>query len=355
MYDAYRGILFLTLACLAFIAPFSSADAKKPARQLLWQTNASGTDIGIFDVATGDRVDRLEVGPNPHGIAAAGNTVFVSLENRGGSFGELLWIDRKSREIRHRLKVGPQPHAIAVTPNGRWVYVPCRDGHYWVIDANQKAVVARIETGGRPHNTIAHPNGRRVYLSPQGTPKRVTIVDPTQGHKIVGFMAFSASVQPSALAPRKNLFFQHVDGLNGFEVADLETNALLTRVDHSRSIGLPVWPASLGFLDFTGLNHCQGLSVRPGEAEIWSVCGAVATIHQLDETDTTGGTAFDELGHIKLPSKGYWLSHSPDGKFAFIALAETGHVAQIETGSRRIIRLLRAGDKPKRNIVVRGD
>ena len=355
MYDAFRGVSVLTLVCLALFAPLSTADARSSGRQLLWQTNASGTDIDIFDVVTGDKVDRLKVGPNPYGIATAGNTVFVSLENRGGSFGELLWIDRISREIRHRLKVGPQPHAIAVTPNGKWVYVACRDGHYWIIDAKQKAVVARINTGGRPHNTIAHPNGRRVYLSPQGTPKRVTIIDPTKGHQIVGFMAFSASVQPPALAPRKNLFFQHVDGLNGFEVADLETNALLTRIDHSRSIGLPVWPASLGFLDFSGLNQCRGLAVRPGEAEIWSVCGAIATIHGLSVTETPGQSKFKELGHIKLPSRGYWLTHSPDGRYTFIALAETGHVAQVDSDSRRIIRLLKAGDKPKRNIVVRGD
>ena len=355
MYDAFRGVLFLTLACLALLVPLSAADAQKPVRQFLWQTNASGTDIDIYDVATGDKVDRLTVGPNPYGIAAAGKTVFVSLENRGGSFGELLWIDRKSRQIRHRLKVGPQPHDIAVTPNGKWIYVACRDGHYWIIDAKQKAVVARIETGGRPHNTAAHPDGSRVYLSPTGSPKRVTIVDPTQGHKIVGFMAFSAPLRPPALAPGRNLFFHHVDGFNGFEVADLETNALLERVEHKRGLGIPVWPRMLGFLDISGFNRCQGLAVHPDEKEIWSVCGAYATIHGIALTDTPGQAEFKELGHLKLPSRGYWLSHSPDGKYAFIALAETGQVAQVDTSSRRIIRLLKAGDKPKRNIVVRGD
>lgn len=31
----------------------------------------------------------------------------------------------------------------ATTPNGRWVYVPCRDEHYRVVDAERREVVAR--------------------------------------------------------------------------------------------------------------------------------------------------------------------------------------------------------------------
>ncbi len=333
----------ILVSCL-LISPISTGTSL--AKDLLWQTNAEGDDIHIFDIETGDLVERLVVGPNPHGIGTAGDTVFVSLENNGGANGELLWIDSQSREIQYRLDVGPEPHALAVTPDGKWVYVPCRDGHYWVIDADQRAVTARIETGGRPHNTTAHPNGSRVYLSPMGAPKQVTVVDPGARHSIVGFIPFSASVRPPALAPSLNLFFQHVDGLNGFEVANLENNALIFRAEHSAGLGMPVWPSSLGFAGFGGLSRCHGLAVRPGDKEIWSICGANATIHDITNPD------FPEIDHIALPSKGYWLTHSPDGRYVFIALADAGQVAMVEAETREIIRLLNAGDYPKRNLVL---
>lgn len=318
------------------------------ARELLWQTNAEGDDIHIYDIETGNLVHKLVVGANPHGIAWApgSGTVFVSLERNGDAAGSLLWINKTTYEIEHRLKVGPEPHAIAVTPDERWVYIPCRDGTYWVIDAANRSVAARIKTGGRPHNTTAAPDGARVFLSPMGSPRKVTVIDPHDDHEITGAILFSASVRPPAIAPSRNLFFQHVDGLNGFEVADLEKEAVIARIKHKRPIGMPVVPGVMGFLNFSGLSRCHGLAVRPGDREIWSICGNNATIHFIDDH------TFPEAAHIKLPGKGYWLTFSPDGNFAFIALSDKSQVAMIDVKARKIIRILAAGDHPKRNLVI---
>lgn len=318
------------------------------AQERLWQTNAAGDDIHIYDITSRTLVRRLVVGANPHGIAqAAGqDIVFVSLEHNGKPAGELLWINKDTFDIEFRLKVGREPHAIAITPDGKWVYVPCRDGSYWVIDVEKRTVAARIETGGRPHNTTASPDGTRIYLSPMGAPKRVTIVDPHDGHKVIGNILFSASTRPPALSFSRNLFFQHVDGLNGFEVAELETNTVIARVKHNRGLGIPVLPRQLGYLGFSGLSRCHGLSVRPGDEEIWSVCGRNVAIHSIDDRQ------FPEVFHIELPGKGYWLTFSPSGEFAFIALAGKSEIAVIDTATRNIIHTLIAGAHPKRNIVV---
>lgn len=137
--------------------------------------------------------------------------MYVSLEANGGARGELLWIDPLSLEIEYRLEVGPEPHAIATTPDGRWVYVPCRDGHYWVVDAVARKVVTKIQTGGRPHNTQASRDGRFMYLSPMYEPQGVTVVDIQANHEVVGFIPFAESVRPSALSGDGRFLFQHVD------------------------------------------------------------------------------------------------------------------------------------------------
>lgn len=334
------------LAALLGAAIISTAEAA--SKELLWQTNAEGDDIHIFDAETGAIVRRIVVGANPHGVAQApgSDTVFVSLERNGMRSGELLWVNKNSFVIEHRLEVGPEPHAIAVTPDGRWVYVPCRDGSYWVVDALAREVAARIETGGRPHNTTAAPDGTRVYLSPMGAPKSVTIVDPRRDHEVTGTIPFSESLRPPAFAPSRNLFFQHVDGLNGFEVADVKVKEVIARVKHARDLGVPILPKLAGFLSFSGLSRCHGLAVRPGDEEIWSVCGANATVHDITES------SFPETAHIKLPAKAYWLTFSPDGRIAFIALSGKSQVAMVDAASRKILKILEAGDHPKRNIVV---
>ena len=84
-------------------------------------------------------MQRLVVGPEPHGIAAPADArvVYVTLEANGRARGELLWIDPRAYEVQHRMELCREPHALATTPDGRWIYVPCRDEHYWVVDARE--------------------------------------------------------------------------------------------------------------------------------------------------------------------------------------------------------------------------
>ena len=343
------GMVVLSALPPELSQPPATADPVNPAvHDLLWQTNSAGDDIHLFRIDSGELVRRLRVGDHPHGIARApgSNTVLVSLERNDAPTGVLLWIDKNTLEIEHRLEIGPEPHAIAVTPDGKWAYIPCRDESYWVVDVEKHVVVDRIKTGGRPHNTTVSSKDGLVYLSPMGEPKRVTVVDPKAGHRVVGVIEFSASVRPPAIASSRELFFQHVDGLNGFEVAGLISRKRFARVEHSHSLSMRIWPPMLGFLGADGFSRCHGLAVRPGDEEIWSICGANATVHAL----TSAG--FPERRHIRLPAKGYWLTFSSDGQYVFVALANDSEVAMINADTGELVRILPAGAHPKRNLVV---
>lgn len=323
-----------------------SAQAQR--NQYLWQTNSQGNDIHIFRVDGFELHRRLEVGPEPTGIAAPkdGRVVYVSLEANDRDRGELLWIDPLSLEIEHRLEVGPEPHAIATTPDGRWVYVPCRDGHYWVVDAAARKVVTKIRTGGRPHNTQASRDGRYMYLSPMYEPQGVTVVDIHAGHEVVGFIPFAASVRPSALSEDGRFLFQHVDGLNGFQVADTSQRRVVATVEHSTDLGWFMPVKRLGYVTLQGLKRCHGLAIRPDQTEIWSVCAKNLAVHSLV------APSFPEKTLIELEEKGYWLTFSPDGRHAFVALTGQNRIAVVDAARKRIVRHLSAGAAPKRNMVI---
>lgn len=321
--------------------------ASEPAF-LLWQTNAGGNDIHVFDAETGALLRRLEVGPAPHGIAATADhrTVFVTVEANGARTGELVWIDAATFAVARRIELCREPHALAATPDGRWLYVPCRDGRYRVVNGLTGEVAASVATGGRPHNTQISADGRFAYLSPMGR-QHATVIDIQAGHRPVGGIEFADSLRPSALSADGRWLVQHVDRLNGFQVADTRAGAVVATIEHATPLdGIQIVPG-LGRLGLNGFERCHGIAIDPAGSEIWSVCAETVTIHALEPP------TFAERARVALPHKGYWISFSPDGRRAYVALADAGEVALIDAASRRVERRLVAGASPKRNLVLR--
>lgn len=336
----------LLLIFFLVVGPISTAFAE--GQPYLWQSNAAGDNIHIYNLNNFKLHKNLKVGPQPHGIAAPDDVhvVYVSLENDDADNGELLWIDPKTLQVTHRVTVGPQPHAIATSPDGQWVYVPCRDGNYWVVNGFTKKVVKKIYTGGRPHNTQASRDGRWMFLSPMGDPNGVTVVDIQADHNVVGFIPYSNSVRPSALSADGKFLLQHVDGLNGFQVADVKTQRVVANVEHSTELGWFRPLESLGYITLDGFKRCHGLGISADQKEIWSICADNLVIHHFDDDN------FAEKAVIKLPGKGYWLTFSPDNKYGFIALADQQQVAVFDMSTKKILHLLTAGQSPKRNLVI---
>lgn len=328
----------------------SSAGAQDTVRELLWQTNAGGDDIHVIDVRTGALTGRLVVGPEPHGLAATadGRTVFTTIEANGQRYGDLVRIDAMTFKVMSRSPICREPHALAATPDARWLYVPCRDGRYWVVDGHTGTVTRQIETGGRPHNTQISSDGRWAFLSPMGGTHDAFVVDIAAGHQVSGRIRFGGSLRPSALAADNRYLLQQIDGLNGFQVADLELGSVIATVEHATplgGIGLPFLD-HVGRLGSGGLKRCHGLAIRPDQREVWSVCADHVTVHELTRPD------FREVTAIRLPAKGYWITFALDSRYAFIALSEAGRVAMIDTRTKRMVTLLAAGNQPKRNLVL---
>lgn len=326
----------MALVASAFLISCTASAAEK---QFLWQTNSYGNDVHVIDTKTNKVIRHIEVGPQPHGIAAPddASVVYIAIEAFKDPLGELIWVDPRTYDITHRMRIGPKPNQLACTPDGRWVYVPCNDGHYWVIDGKQRTVVAKIKTGGRPHNTLASRDGKFMYLSPMGNPRRVTIVDVLAGHKVVGHIPYSASVRPPALSADQKRHFQNVDGLIGFEVSDVAARKMVKRVEH-------VIPA-----EFKGKgSRCHGLAIRPDQKEIWS-CNVE---HQLVHVHDITKDDYPEITSIRMIGRVYWLCFSPDSKRAYLAVRSERKVAVVNTETKKVIAHIEVGNTPKRNLVI---
>jgi DNA-binding beta-propeller fold protein YncE len=325
--------------CVMVALHLTAAVAHAEKRQQLWVTNAYGDDVHVFDVGTLELVRRIEVGPNPHGISATadGSTVHIALEDFRKPAGQLLWLDARTGEITCRLAIGPLPNECECTPDGKWIYVPCNDEQWWVIDGEKREVATRIRTGGRPHNTVISADGRRMYLSPMGGVNAVTIVDIAAGHQVLGAIPFDENTRPPAMTADERLFFEQVDGLMGFQVADIAERKVVATVRHAI-------PADKEAIQ----SRCHGLGVRPDQQEIWSA----NVEHNLVHVHELASGSYQETAAIAMPGRVYWLCFSPDSKFCFVSVRSASQIAVVDCQTRQIVKLLSVGREPKRSQVI---
>jgi YVTN family beta-propeller protein len=330
-----RRLLFAFPVLLSLLACANAAEPAK-VKQKLYVTNSAGDDVTVVDAATNKPVGRVEVGLHPHGIAVPASQEFILITIEGTTPGQLLWIDPVTDKVTHKMDVGPAPNQPAVTPDGKTAYVPCSDGYWDVVDVAKRKVVERIFTGGRPHNTLCSPDGKRVYLAPMGAPKKVSVLDVAT-NKIVGEIPFSNVVRPIALTKDEKHLYAEVDGLVGIEVADIASRKMVHRIE-----------AELTDEQKKVASRSHGLAVRPDQKEVWECDVEHHEVHVYDVT----GAKPKQVATIPMGEKVYWLTWSPDGKRAYVAVRGNNEVAVVDTESKKVLERIPAGKEPKRLLVV---
>lgn len=338
----HRNLLNLWVAyglCLCLATAAVAAEPAAKISQKLYVTNSAGNDITVIDVATNQPIGRIEVGPNPHGIAvpASQDVIYVTIEGHGrGKPGELLWIDPFTDTITKRMPIGPEPNQLAVTPDGQFAYVPTNDGYYEVIDLAEAKIIKRIYIGGRPHNTVCSADGKHMYLAPMGSPKRVIIVDVAT-HTPIGVIPFSNVVRPIALSRDEKRLYAEVDGLVGVEVADVKSRRMIHHV-----------VAELADKHRAVASRSHGLGIRPDGKELWECDVDHHEVHVYDITNDRPRP----IATIPIGSQVYWLTFRPDGKLCYVSARGNGAVAAVDTETKQVVARLAVGKEPKRLIVL---
>jgi YVTN family beta-propeller protein len=325
--------------CLVVSGTAVADPVPKPVSKL-YVANSAGNDIHVIDTATNRVIKRVEVGPEPHGLAAtaAGDRVFITIENTKGDAGELLWFDPATDTVTRRLKIGPRPNQLACTPDGKLAYIPCDDASWWVVDTEKGEVVTRIATGGRPHNTLSSPDGRRMYLGPKGS-YHVLIADAVS-HKLIGEIPLSDAPRPIVLSRNEKRLYANVDTLIGFEVADVPTRKLLYRVEADV-------PAEL----LREASRSHGIGLTPNEKELW-MCDV---FHDRTYVFDLTVEPPRQIATIRMQGGGYWMTFSRDGARCYISERIGSTVAVINTATRETVTRIPVGKVPKRVLVVTVD
>jgi YVTN family beta-propeller protein len=175
-----------------------------------------------------------------------------------------------------------------------------------------------------------------MYLAPMGNPKKVTIVDAAT-HKVMGDIPFSSVVRPIAISADEKRFFAEVDGLVGFEVADLQARKMIHRV-----------AAELTEEQKKAPSRSHGLGLRPDQKEVWECDVEHAEVHVYDITVDKP----KQIATIPMGGKVYWLTFSPDGAQCYVSVLTKNEVAVVDTATKQIVARIAVGQQPKRLLVV---
>jgi len=236
-----------------------------------------------------------------------------------------------------------------VSPDGKVLYIPALVAHaYYVADAMTGRMIKRIETPAQtsPHNTIFSLDGSRVFLSGP-----LLVVADTKTNEIVQTIKFGNNVRPFVINGKATTIYADVNGLLGFEMADVKTGEVIQHVEVN----------GYGWSKERVIEHStpsHGIALSPDEKELWLADLANGYIHIFDNTVMPP----KQMKSIRTRSNPSWITFGLDGKYVYPSSGDVidASTKQVVTGlrdelgrqveSEKIIEILFADGKPVRTV-----
>jgi len=321
------------IAVVVLLASIAQTTAPPAIERRLYVTNKTG--ISVYDIDRGHafirKIDIPDSGDYP-GIAASPQLehLYVTSHTRD----EVICLDLATDAVVWRKNLGKYADSLWVTPDGKRLYVPFRDEADWkVIDAADGSVLARIETErGKnydvdpiatigPHNTWINPAGTRAYLEILTVPY-IYVADTTTNRILGKVGPFSKGIRPFAVSDDEKYIYANVDGLLGFEIAEIQKNTWGGRMIHrveartpsARLAEIPEPPARKPHS-----TPSHGINLRPDQKEVWMVDGVYGYVYAFDVTSlppTQIASMPIFQGPKERPHPG-WITFGIDGRYIY--------------------------------------
>jgi YVTN family beta-propeller protein len=310
-----------------------------PNKVRILQTNSAGDTVDIIDPITNKVVGQIEGVEANHGVAVApdGNRIYISDEGES----TLDVADGRTLKIVKRIPLSGRPNNIAVSPDGRRVYVGIiqAPGGVDVIDTGSLQDIKTLPTKGSIHNTYVTPDGRYVVAGSIAG-KTVNVID-TKTDRTAWTLDMGLGVRPMAFARNPDgstkWIFVQLSNLNGFAVVDFAAHKEIRRIEN------PTLPAGKEPV-LAGADPSHGMVVTV-DGKTLLVCSRLNNAlysYSLPELKLEGGADLGGKGAA-------WVTVTPDGKTAYVAMAVTNDVSVVDISSLKEIARIPVGFVPKRN------
>jgi hypothetical protein len=276
--------------------------------------------VKVFDIADEHRlVKRIPLGGygRARGIQASipRQRLYVSYLDSPAGGARLVAIDLQTDQVVWA-RAYPGADAVAITADGAKIFMSSGEGsardYFYVVDAISGDQLDRISIYEQTHNGMIGPSQQYAYLSSVKHPYLV-VVDVGTHQVLRRIGPFGAGIRPITINGRETLAFVNVNGLQGFEVADVASGVVLHRVAVT---GFPFTPKP------NEPNPSHGVGLTPDERELW-VAGATEYVHIFDATKMPPV----QIASVKLSRQPKWVSFSIDGRYAYPGSGDVVDVA----------------------------
>jgi YVTN family beta-propeller protein len=331
----YLKVVVILLVALSL--PVLAADKVR-----IIQTNSAGDNVHIIDPATNKVVGEIKGIEVSHGAAVHpdGRRMYVSNE----ADHTLDVADLKAMKVTKKIPLSGRPNNIAIGKDGRRVFVSIAvaPGALDVIDTASETRAKTIPIRGAVHNTYVTPDGRyAVAGSIQG--RTVTAVD-TKTEEVAWVHEFDLGVRPMTFSQNPDgstkWLFAQLSNFNGFAVLDFATRKEVTRIE------LPKLAAGKAPVTVGG-NVSHGIAVTPDQRTLIVNSRLNSAVYKYSLPDLKLEGSIDIAGID--PN---WVTLTPDGKRAYVAIAGSNFVSAIEIATMKQIAKIPVGQVPKRNITA---
>jgi YVTN family beta-propeller protein len=331
-----RRRLVLTLGIIVLAATWPAAQAKIVR---IIQTNAAGDNIHVIDPVTNKVVAVIEDIEVPHGVSAApdGSLVFITNE----SLSTVDVISPKTWKVEKRIPLSGRPNNLMVSKDSKKVYVGIAQapGAVDVIDVATRANVKSVKVDGAVHNVYVTPDGKFAVSGSVQTGV-ISVID-TKTDTLAWQLKLDAGIRPmifdvNADGSTRHLFAQ-LSNYHGVVVVDFAAHKEVQRFE------LPAIPGEEKELEGLQGSPAHGLAVTADQKTLLATSKWYGAIYSYSLPD------LKFLGQTVVGSHPEWLTLTPDGKTAYVAIAGEDETAAVDIKTMKVVARIKVGFVPKRN------
>jgi YVTN family beta-propeller protein len=306
------------------------------------QTNSAGDNVHIIDPATNKVVGVIEGIEVGHGATAMpdGSRIYVSNE----ADKTLDVVDGKTLKVTKKIPLTGRPNNIAITKDGRRVYVSITgpEGGVDIVDTASGTKAKFLQIKGGIHNTYVTPDGK--YAVSGSIPGETMTVIDVKTEQPAWTYEFDLGVRPMAFSANPDgstkWAFVQLSQLNGFAVVDFATRKEIHRIKHP-DLAPGKQPVRVGG------NVSHGIAVTPDAKTLIvnSRLNSAVYKYTLPDLKLVAQTDINGID----PN---WVTLTPDGKMAYVAIAGSNWVAAIDIATMKQMAKIPVGYVPKRNATI---
>jgi len=318
----------LAIAVLGFAGIARPVSPQRSSNGFVLVANKGDNALGIIDPVAGQQLAEIpEGGVTGHEIAVSpdGSKAYVPVYGDSGvgmpgtDGSNLVVIDLATRKVIGNVDFGKgvRPHLPVFGPKNGLLYVSTELEHSLaIIDPATLKIVGSVPTGqAESHMFAITRDGRRAYTANVG-PGTVSVLD-LEAKKLVTIIPVSGQIQRISLSVDDGLVFTSDVTRPQLAVIDTATNKIRT------------WVALPG-LGYGSATTSDGK---------WLLI-ALPLVHRLGIVDLTTLTV---ARTIDLPVKPQEVLLSPDNKFAYVSMDQSGKVAVIRLSDWKVEKMIDAG------------